>query len=243
MDAIIGSASQLLGIIWLNAILSGDNAIVIGMAAAGLPAEQRARAILWGIVAAAVLRIVFSIFATYLLEFWWIDILGGLALLYIAWDFFRELRAGHAADEGDAAAPAEPKSMAHALRQIIIADVSMSLDNVLAVAAIARTDLVLLTIGLLISIVMMGLLGGFLARVIERYRIIAHVGVALIVWIGLKLLEEGLERGDEALGLGWGLGETWLHQAPVWLTIAGGVAAWFWLRRQNGTRPGAAGPN
>ncbi|MFC7610313.1 TerC family protein [Teichococcus aestuarii] len=92
MESLTGSLGSLAEIMWLNIILSGDNAVVIGMAAAGLPPRQRARAVLFGIAAAAVLRIVFSVFASMLLALWWIDLVGGLALLYIAWSFFRELR-------------------------------------------------------------------------------------------------------------------------------------------------------
>jgi YjbE family integral membrane protein len=201
MEAFTGMLSGLAEIIWLNIILSGDNAVVIGLAAAGLPAHLRARAVLFGIVAAAVLRIIFSIFATMLLSLWWIDLVGGLALLYIAWTFFRELRQEKSEDEA-AEEPAQKKSLGQALWQIIIADVSMSLDNVLAVAAVARNNLKLLIIGLAISIVMMGLLGGLLAKVLERFKIIAYIGVALITWIGLQLLWEGIIMANATLELG-----------------------------------------
>ncbi|WP_233553368.1 YjbE family putative metal transport protein [Teichococcus wenyumeiae] len=193
--------SGLAEIIWLNIILSGDNAVVIGLAAAGLAPQLRSRAVLFGIIAAAILRIIFSIFATMLLSLWWIDIVGGLALLYIAWTFLKELRSEPAHEAGAASPPAE-KTLGQALWQIIIADVSMSLDNVLAVAAVARSNLTLLMIGLGISIVMMGLLGGLLAKLLERFRIIAYIGVVLIVWIGLQLLWEGLIMANAALQLG-----------------------------------------
>jgi YjbE family integral membrane protein len=201
MEAYSGMLSGLAEIIWLNIILSGDNAVVIGLAAAGLAPHLRSRAVLFGIIAAAVLRIIFSIFATMLLSLWWIDLVGGLALLYIAWTFFRELRSGsdHAANT---AAPAAEKSLGQALWQIILADVSMSLDNVLAVAAVARSNLTLLMIGLAVSIVMMGLLGGLLAKLLERFKIIAYIGVALIVWIGGQLLWEGLIMANATLQLG-----------------------------------------
>ncbi|MFC7551447.1 YjbE family putative metal transport protein [Pseudoroseomonas wenyumeiae] len=193
--------SGLAEIIWLNIILSGDNAVVIGLAAAGLAPQLRSRAVLFGIIAAAILRIIFSIFATMLLSLWWIDIVGGLALLYIAWTFLKELRSEPVHEAGAASPPAE-KTLGQALWQIIIADVSMSLDNVLAVAAVARSNLTLLMIGLGISIVMMGLLGGLLAKLLERFRIIAYIGVVLIVWIGLQLLWEGLIMANAALQLG-----------------------------------------
>ncbi|HWL80819.1 MAG TPA: YjbE family putative metal transport protein [Roseomonas sp.] len=204
METLTSMLPALAEIMWLNIILSGDNAVVIGLAAAGLPAHQRGKAVLFGVLAAAVLRIVFSIFATFLLALWWIDLVGGLALLYIAWSFYRELR--HGGEDSDQAAAAAPeKTLAQALWQIILADVSMSLDNVLAVAAVARANLTLLIIGLTISIVMMGLLGGLLAKLLDRFKIIAYVGVALIVYIGLELLWEGVVMANAALNLGLAL--------------------------------------
>jgi len=201
MEAYTGMLSGLAEIIWLNIILSGDNAVVIGLAAAGLPAHLRGKAVLFGVIAAAVLRIIFSIFATMLLSLWWIDLVGGLALLYIGWTFFRELREDKSETDVDTEG-AHKKTIGQALWQIIIADVSMSLDNVLAVAAVARNNLQLLIIGLGISIVMMGLLGGLLAKVLERFKIIAYVGVALIVWIGAQLLWEGIIMANATLHFG-----------------------------------------
>jgi YjbE family integral membrane protein len=200
MDALLGQAPQFLEILWLNVILSGDNAVVIGLAAAGLPQHLRARAVLFGIVAAAVLRVVFSIFATYLLSLWWVDIVGGLALLYIAWGFWRELR--HGGEEGEGEHDGREKTLVAALWQIIVADVSMSLDNVLAVAAVARNNLTMLVTGLMVSIVLMGVLGGALARLLDRYKVIAYVGLALIAYIGVELLWEGMAAANEALHLG-----------------------------------------
>ena len=201
METIIAAMPRFLEIMWLNIVLSGDNAVVIGMAAAGLPAHQRSRAVLFGIIAAAVLRIVFSVFATYLLGLWWIAFIGGAALLYIAWTFLRELL-HHGEEETGEEGEAKEKSLAAALWQIVIADVSMSLDNVLAVAAGGRNALGLLVLGLLLSIVLMGLLGGFLARLLDRFKIIAYIGVALIAWIGLELMWEGLQNANQVLSLG-----------------------------------------
>jgi YjbE family integral membrane protein len=201
MESLLSQAPQFAEILWLNIILSGDNAVVIGLAAAGLPPHLRARAVLFGIVAAAVLRIIFSIFATYLLSLWWVDIVGGLALLYIAWGFWKELR-HKAKDDAGEGREAEQKSLMAALWQIVVADVSMSLDNVLAVAAVARNNVPMLVIGLLISIVLMGVLGGALARLLDRYKFIAYIGLALIAWIGLELLWEGAAAANQALQLG-----------------------------------------
>jgi YjbE family integral membrane protein len=201
MDFLLGQGAQFLQILWLNIILSGDNAVVIGLAAAGLPPALRSKAVLFGIVAAAVLRIVFSIFATYLLGLWWIEIVGGLALLYIAWGFWKELR-GKDEEENADGHEVKEKTLGQALWQIIVADVSMSLDNVLAVAAIARNNLPMLVVGLLISIVLMGVLGGALAKLLDRYKVIAYIGLALIAYIGVELLWEGLQAADVALSLG-----------------------------------------
>jgi YjbE family integral membrane protein len=198
---IAASLPGLLEIIWLNLVLSGDNAVVIGLAAAGLPPVLRRRAVAFGILAAAVLRIGFSLFASWLLALWWVDVVGGLALLVIAGSFLRELLAG-GAGAGEAEAEEAPKSLSAALWQIVVADVSMSLDNVLAVAAVARANAKLLVVGLLLSVVMIGLLGAWLARLLDRYRFIAYIGVALIAWIGLELLWEGILASNAHLGLG-----------------------------------------
>ena len=201
MDSLIAAAPRFFEILWLNIVLSGDNAVVIGMAAAGLPLAMRNKAVMFGIIAAAVLRIIFSIFATYLLGLWWIAFLGGAALLYIAWSFLRELM-HHGEEEGGETGEVKEKSLGAALWQIIVADVSMSLDNVLAVAAVARNDITMLIIGLTVSIVMMGVLGGFLARLLDRFKFIAYIGVALIAWIGLELMWDGSLNANAALHLG-----------------------------------------
>jgi len=208
MDALAGPLAGLLQIMWVNIVLSGDNAVVIGLAAAGLPAAQRARVVLFGVVAAAVLRVVFSIFASFLLALWWVEIIGGVVLLYIAWTFFRELRQEQEEEEHPGEQPHVQKTLMQAMWQIILADVSMSLDNVLAVAAVARNDFVLLIVGLGVSIVMMGLLGNYLARLLTRYRWIAYLGVALIAYIGLELTWEGLLQANANLGLGLPLPES-----------------------------------
>ncbi len=192
-----------------NVILSGDNAVLIGLAAAGLPEHQRAKAIMFGMVAAAVLRIIFSIFALYLLEIPGLVLIGGLLLLWIAYGFFKDLRAedaSHAA--GSHSAPPEPKTLPQALRTIIIADVSMSLDNVLAVAGIARSNLTMLIIGLFVSILVMGIAATLIAKLLERFKWIAYAGVALIAWIGLEMTWDG---GNELLR--WSRGEAMRHAA------------------------------
>jgi YjbE family integral membrane protein len=181
----------LLKILGVNLVLSGDNAVLIALAAAGLPSDQRPKAIMFGMVLAVVLRIVLSIFAVYLLAIPGLLLVGGLLLLWIAWSFYKELRKGHKADEeGGEVGDVEPKTMATALRQIVIADVSMSLDNVLAVAGAARDNMPMLILGLAISIIMMGVAATLISRLLERFPVIAYIGVALIVWIGLEMIWE-----------------------------------------------------
>jgi YjbE family integral membrane protein len=190
--------SQILGV---NIVLSGDNAVLIALAAAGLPAEQRGRAIMFGMVLAVVLRIVLSVAAVQLLAVPGLLLLGGGLLLWIAWGFFKELRSeDKAEEEGLHGAPAEVKTMGTALRQIVIADVSMSLDNVLAVAGAASGNMLMLTLGLVISILLMGVAATLISRLLERYRWIAYVGVALIVYIGIKMIYEDAHRLYEMYG-------------------------------------------
>lgn len=201
--------------LFANIILSGDNAVLIGLAAAGLPETQRGKVIMFGMVAAAVLRILFSIFALYLLEIPGLVLIGGLLLLWIAWGFYKDLRAEAAEEEAAAAAGlphAEhaPRSLGAALRTIIIADVSMSLDNVLAVAGIARGNLPMLIVGLFVSILLMGVAATLIARLLERFKWIAYAGVALIAWIGLEMCWEG---GWELLH--WIRGEEFHHAASA----------------------------
>lgn len=181
----------LLKILGVNLVLSGDNAVLIALAAAGLPADQRPKAIMFGMVLAVVLRVVLSIFAVYLLAVPGLLLIGGLLLLWIAWSFYKELRKEQKAEEhGETTELTEPKTMAVALRQIIIADVSMSLDNVLAVAGAARDNMPMLILGLTISIIMMGVAATLISRLLERFPVIAYIGVALIVWIGVEMIWE-----------------------------------------------------
>ncbi len=198
--------AALLQVIAIDLVLAGDNAIVIGLAAAGLPADQRNRAILVGIVAATVLRIIFALITTTLLAITGLLLAGGLLLLWVCWKMWRELRAGHATEEqaaeealanrdldadGSVAAGVPRKTFAQAATQIVVADVSMSLDNVLAVAGAAHDHPTVLIIGLVLSIALMGLASTFIARVIHRYRWIAFVGLAVILYVSLEMIYEG----------------------------------------------------
>ncbi len=195
-----------IAVIGIDLVLSGDNAVVIGTAAAGLPAQQRKRAIVLGIVIAAVTRILFSMVAFYLLKVVGLLLAGGLLLAWVAWTMWRDLRRqareekrqaalalSEALEDGAAAAP-QPvvvKSFASALMAIVIADVSMSLDNVLAVAGAARDHLPVLVFGLALSIALMGFAANFLAKLMERYRWIAYVGAALVTYVAVDMMWRG----------------------------------------------------
>jgi YjbE family integral membrane protein len=193
-------------VIGIDLALAGDNAIVIGLAAAGLPKEQRNRAILLGVLAATVLRILFALVTTQLLQVVGLLLAGGILLLWVCWKMWRELRTGHgeesaAAEEaladqdlnedGTIAGGAPRKTFGQAAWQIVIADVSMSLDNVLAVAGAAKDHPYILAFGLLLSIALMGLAASFIARLLQRYRWIAYVGLAIILYVALQMMYEG----------------------------------------------------
>ncbi len=195
----------LLQVIGIDLVLAGDNAIVIGLAAAGLPKEQRGKAILVGIIAATVLRIFFALITTKLLAIVGLLLAGGVLLLWVCWKMWRELQVSHAEEvvaeealtgldlngDGTVAGAAKPKSFAQAASQIVIADISMSLDNVLAVAGAAREHPTVLIIGLALSIAMMGLAATFIARLLSRHRWIAYVGLLIIVYVALDMIWRG----------------------------------------------------
>jgi len=197
--------TALLQVMAIDLVLAGDNAVVIGLAAAGLPASQRAKVILIGIVAATVLRIFFASITVQLLEIVGLLLVGGLLLLWVCWKMWRELRTPahetHAAHEaladadldasGGIADHAPRKSLKQAAIQIIIADVSMSLDNVLAVAGAARDHPTVLVIGLILSIALMGIAAGYIARLLEKHRWIAYVGLVIILYVALEMIYRG----------------------------------------------------
>jgi YjbE family integral membrane protein len=197
--------SALLQVIAIDLVLAGDNAIVIGLAAAGLPAEQRRKAIVIGIIAATVLRIGFAAVTLQLLQILGLLLVGGILLLWVCWKMWRELKTSHderhAAEEaledsdldasGAVADRAPRKSFAQAAWQIVIADVSMSLDNVLAVAGAARDHPTVLVIGLLLSIALMGIAASFIARLLNRYPWIAYIGLLIILYVALDMIYRG----------------------------------------------------
>jgi YjbE family integral membrane protein len=186
----------LVEVIAINLVLSGDNAIVIGLAAAGLPAHLRQKAILFGIIAATVLRLIFAVVATYLLGIPGLQLLGGLLLGWVCWKMWTELRGAehgdaHGSADGTATRNAPEKTFFQAAMQIVVADVSMSLDNVLAVAGAAQGHSVVLIIGLIVSIALMGVAANFVAKLLNRYRWIAYLGLIIIVYVALSMIYHG----------------------------------------------------
>ncbi|WGS17991.1 MULTISPECIES: TerC family protein [unclassified Bradyrhizobium] len=187
--------SALLQVILIDLVLAGDNAVVIGLAAAGLPERQRTKAILIGIGAATLLRILFAIATTQLMQIVGLLLAGGILLLWVCWKMWRELRAsaaegmaGHGAD--DAEAPR--KTLLQATTQIIVADVSMSLDNVLAVAGAAREQPIVLVFGLILSIALMGAAASFIARLLQTHCWIAYVGLLVILYVAIDMTVRGI---------------------------------------------------
>jgi YjbE family integral membrane protein len=191
------AVSAFFQILFIDIVLAGDNAIVVGAMAAGLPAAQRKKVILIGVLAALVLRIAFALIVTQLLQIVGLVLAGGLLLLWVAWRMYREIRhkdesAGSEEIVGDEHSGLKAsKSFASAAWGVALADVSMSLDNVLAVAGAARDHPWVLVFGLVLSVVLMGVAANFIARYIERYKWIAWVGLLVILWVALKMIYEG----------------------------------------------------
>lgn len=176
-------------VLFIDIVLAGDNAIVVGMAVAGLPAEQKNKAIIIGIAAATVMRIGFALITVQLLAIVGLMLAGGLLLLWVCWKMYRDLRRPHG--EHAEHQTAAPKTMRQAMVQIVVADISMSLDNVLAVAGAAHDHPYILVIGLAFSVVLMGVAARFIAGLLERYRWIAWLGLLIILYVALKLIYEG----------------------------------------------------
>ena len=202
----LDALSALAQVILIDIVLAGDNAVAVALAAAGLPAHQRRKVIVSGIALAAVLRIVFALFVSWLLNLPGLLLVGGALLLWIAWRLTVEIRR-QPAPEPNGREPGEEerehrrrpgKTVRQAMIQILIADFSMSLDNVLGVAAVAREHPVVLVIGLALSVAFMGFAASLIARLLERHRWIAWAGVVLIFWVGIVMVYEG---GTEVLEL------------------------------------------
>ena len=183
-------------VIVIDLVLAGDNAVVVGALAAGLPAKQQRQVILVGIGAALVMRIAFALIATKLLSVIGLLFAGGLLLLWVSWRMWRELREGSQKEE---ITTRPPKSFIAAAWSVGIADVSMSLDNVLGVAGAAREHPTILIFGLIFSVAVLGLAANLIARVIDRHRWIGFAGLAVIVWVAVRMIYEGLVNHETGL--------------------------------------------
>ena len=197
-----------LQVIMIDLVLAGDNAIVVGALAAGLPPEQRKKVILIGVLAALVLRVFFALIVTQLLQVVGLILAGGILLLWVAWKMWRELRPepadsspGSPEIQGDEhSGIRSAKSFAGAAWAVAVADVSMSLDNVLAVAGAARDHPGIMIVGLIVAVALMGLAANVIAKYIERYRWIAYVGLVVILYVAGKMMWDGWKDVAPALG-------------------------------------------
>ena len=207
MTSLIDGLVALAQVVLIDVVLAADNAVVVGMAAAGIPPALRRRAIFWGIAAAVVLRIFFAAITTELMTVVGLTLAGGILLLWVCWKMWREIKssAGHAAAEAVAPEPSFAlastgsvvtagcggKTFGQAMVQIVLADVSMSLDNVLAVAGAAHGHLTVLVFGLTLSVVLMGVTASFIADLLERHRWIAWFGLLVILYVALEMIWRG----------------------------------------------------
>jgi YjbE family integral membrane protein len=208
LNFIPNEVMALLQVVMIDLVLAGDNAIVIGLAAAGLPLQQRTKAVPAGIIAATVLRITFAAATSQLIQVVRLVLAGGTLLLWVSWKMFRELRISAEAREdaieamsnmdinadGTIADHAPRKSFAQVASQIMVADVSMSLDNVLAVAGAAREHLAVLIIGLGLSVALMGIAAGYIARLLHRHRWIAYAGLLVILYVAVDMIWRGMSE-------------------------------------------------
>ena len=189
-DQLLPELTALLQVLVIDIVLAGDNAVVVGMAVAGLPLAQRRKAIVLGIGAATLIRIAFAAVTLQLMQIVGILLAGGLLLLWVCWKMYRELRrTPHTHAEGKSG-----KTLGQALMMIALADVSMSLDNVLAVAGAAREHPWVMVLGLAISVVLMGAAANLIASLLERMRWIAWAGLAIVLYIALRMIYDGLHE-------------------------------------------------
>ncbi|GIL37827.1 TerC family protein [Roseiterribacter gracilis] len=195
-------------VIMIDLVLAGDNAIIVGLAAASVAADQRKKVIFWGIAAAVILRVLFALVTVQLLAIIGLTLAGGILLLWVCWKFWRELRhqaaqkSAAALDPHNAPPPEKPKSVRSAIVAIAAADVSMSLDNVLAVAGAARDNQVVLITGLLLSVVLMGFAANAISRLLQKYHWLAYVGLVIILYVACDMVWRGWSEVAPHLGVG-----------------------------------------
>ena len=192
----VNQLGALLSVVIIDVVLAGDNAVVVGMAASGLPVEQRRRVIMFGIAIATALRILFAYFAAQLLVIIGLTLAGGILLLWVSWKTYREIRATPTNDQlltvrKECQPPVRKKSAAQALGRIVLADVSMSLDNVLAVAGTACDHFWVLAFGLALSVALMGIASNYIARLLERHFWISWIGLGIIAFVALRMIWDG----------------------------------------------------
>jgi YjbE family integral membrane protein len=177
-------------VLMIDIVLAGDNAVVIGMAAARVPQELRRKVIIWGLGAAVALRVMLAVIAVQLMAVIGLTLAGGLLLLWVCWRMWRDIRCA-----GSHEIKVEPTtSLKNAIIQIVVADISMSLDNVLGVAGAARDHLDVLVIGLLLSVALMGAAANLVARLLQRYRWISYVGLVIVLYVAGKMIWEGAHQ-------------------------------------------------
>jgi len=175
-------------VLMIDIVLAGDNAVVIGMAASRVPSALRKKVIFWGLVAAVALRVVLAVLAVSLMKVIGLTLAGGILLLWVCWRFWRDVSCHKPHETAEVAATA---SLRRAITQIVLADVSMSLDNVLAVAGAARDHLDVLVLGLMLSVGLMGAAANVIARLLERYRWIIYLGLAVVLYVALSMIWHG----------------------------------------------------
>jgi len=191
-----GGLVALAQVLMIDVVLAGDNAVVIGLAAARVPPDLRRKVILFGLAAAVLLRVAMALVAVQLMQIIGLTLAGGILLLWVSWRFWRDISGGHTKEHAEVNPNA---SLRQAIIQITLADVSMSLDNVLAVAGAAREHLDVLVIGLLMSVALMGAAANLIARLLERWRWISYLGLAIVVYVAVSMIWSGSRDVLEAL--------------------------------------------
>ena len=187
MQTIIDQIWPLFQVVLVDLLLAGDNAIVVALAASGVPAAMRQRVLFIGIAGAAITRILFALITVKLLQFPGLLLVGGLLLLWVCWNLWQDLRSSESRID-DQNLQRETKSVRHAIFLIIMADVSMSLDNVLAVAGVARDNTFVLVVGLALSVILMMCAATVIARLLQKQRWIAYAGLAIILYVAITMI-------------------------------------------------------